>query len=238
MNCEYLPDEYTRRARLYPFFITALPLVMFVVALTPEGITGWDALWSLITWSGGTTLIALVSRFQGKKNEVYLYQLWGGKPTTRMLRHTETTNEALLFRYHKKLKELLPDLKIPTSKEEKADPQRADEIYEVCVLYLIANTRDKKRFKLIYEELCNYGFARNLWGLKPFGIGLSVVSLLASLFQITTVDFTDAFQPTLAITTVLNLAVLFIWLFVIKPDWIKQSADTYADRLLASCEKM
>ena len=70
---------------------------------------------------------------------------------------------------HKKLSELLNGTAIPTPQDEKRDPERADQVYDACVSCLIERTRDKTRFRLLFEENCNYGFRRNLWGMKPLG---------------------------------------------------------------------
>ena len=41
-------------------------------------------------------------------------------------------------------------------------------------------TRDTSRFPLVFAENANYGFRRNLWGLRPIGTGVAVVLLLFS----------------------------------------------------------
>jgi hypothetical protein len=56
--------------------------------------------------------------------------------------------------------------KAPTAEAEAADPAGADAYYARCGDWLREHTRDRKRFKLIFEELVTYGFRRNLLGLK------------------------------------------------------------------------
>ena len=80
-------DTYTRRARLYPALLVALPLGLATLAWFPEGLAGWGTLWGLVTWSGATALLAQVGRDKGRVKEPGLFEQWGGKPTTRMLRH-------------------------------------------------------------------------------------------------------------------------------------------------------
>ena len=35
------------------------------------------------------------------------------------------------------------------------------------------------KFPLVYEENCNYGFRRNMFGLRPIGIAVSVIAAVA-----------------------------------------------------------
>ena len=46
---------------------------------------------------------------------------------------------------------------LPTDAEEQADPELADARYKEVTLALIAATRDKSRFPLVFAENANYG---------------------------------------------------------------------------------
>jgi hypothetical protein len=144
----------------------------------------------------------------------------------------------LLQRRHRKLQELLPDQKIPTPEEELANPQRADEIYQAAAAFLKEKTRDKQRFPLVFEENCNYGFRRNLWGMKPLGIftavaGMAAVAALIVMYYRHTRGAMSSITPTAA---VLNGLLLLAWFFWVTPAWVRIAADAYAERLLAACD--
>jgi len=230
-------NSYTRRARLEPALITALPLGLATLAWFPTGIVGWGLFWGLIAWSGGTALLAQVARDRGKKQEPKLFQSWGGKPTTRFLRHRDVPNKFILERRHRKLTTLLPDLNIPSANQEHADPQKADEIYEACTAYLLERTRDTKQFPLIFEENCNYGFRRNLWGIRPIGIVLSLLGVTAVLVVIG-LDLKKDTMPTPIVLTaaLVNILLAGAWVFYFRPEWVRTTAEAYAERLLASIE--
>lgn len=233
-------DKYTVRARLLPALLVALPIGLATVTWFPGGVFGWGAVWGLVTWSGGTMLLAQLARDAGKRKERQLFESWGGKPTTRMLRHGDTANAVTLGRRHKKLESLLRDVKLPTPEEEAGNPSAADEVYETCITFLREKTRDTKEFALVFEENCNYGFRRNLWGMKPIGLSLVLLGLVAIL----TAPFTEAIARsggTLAlagITGGLNLMLVLSWLFVLKPNWVRVAAEAYAERLLEACERL
>lgn len=144
------------------------------------------AIWSLVVWSGGTALIAQMARGPGKAKEPKLFTLWRGKPSTRLLRHRDSSNQVLLEHRHDKLSALLPSVHIPSAAEEAADPAAADAVYETCTVFLLEKTRSREHFPLIFEANCDYGFRRNLWGMKPLAtvlVIISAVAIAAHLYQ-------------------------------------------------------
>jgi len=146
----------------------------------------------------------------------------------------------ILARRHKKLQELLPDVKMPSPEEEFKNPEAADEVYDSCLSFIREKTRNKKRFGLVFEENCNYGFRRNLWGMKPIGISLSALSTLAIVILI----LKNLFSKEIPITPFMigggpiNLLFLFGWLFWFKKEWVKTAAETYAEALLGACDQL
>lgn len=234
-----ISDPYTRRARLQPGLLVALPLALAVLAWSPAGLTGWGVLWSVLVWSGATALLTQVARDRGKRKEPELFRQWGGKPTTVLLRHRDSSNPVLLDHRHAKLRELVPSRQLPTAEEESIDPTKADQIYEACTLRLIERTRDKKTFPLVFEENCNYGFRRNLWGMKPVGIltaalGTGSVAVLIALHFLKG----TALQPLSYVGGVINLILLVGWITWFTPAWVRIAAEAYAERLLAACDSL
>lgn len=233
---EFIPDTYTCRARLFPALLVALPLSLATLAWFPSGPTGWETLWGLIVWSGGTALIAQIGRDWGKNKEAKLFKLWGGKPTTRLLRHRDAPNKITLKRRHSTLQRLLPALKFPTLDEEQAAPKRADEVYDAVVTFLREKTRDREKFHLIFEENCNYGFRRNLWGMKSLGITTAVIGVLAVVIDI---FVNGVLIPPLAVMSgSVSLLFLLGWGLLITPKWVKTTGEAYAERLLESSEAL
>jgi hypothetical protein len=232
-------NSYSRRARLEPALIAALPLGLATVAWFPTGVVGWGLFWGLIAWSGGTALLAQIAREPGKKKEAHLFASWGGKPTTRFLRHRDAPNKVILERRHRKLARLVPDLHIPSANQEQADPKKADEVYEACTAFLIERTRDVQEFPLIFEENCNYGFRRNLWGMKPIGIALPLLGTAAVLILVG-LDFAKNIMPgpIVFIAALVDIFLAVGWLFYFTSDWVKTTAEAYAERLLAASENL
>ncbi len=231
-----LPDHYTRQARLFPALLVMLPIGFAIVAWFPEKFLGWGLLLGVATSCGLTALFAQIGRDLGKRKEPKLYAKWGGKPTTQLLRHTSTyIDQHTKARYKEKLKSLIANISFPTADEEKNAPDAADEVYVSCTKYLLEKTRDQKQFDLLYKENVNYGFRRNLWGMKPAGLLLALIGFAAASAPIVLAQ--DIVILPVAITaTALNAMLLIWWLFRITPNWVRIAGFAYAERLLAACE--
>jgi len=232
-------DVYTRRARLGPALIAILPVVLTVLAFFPNEFTLLGMLVSILVCCSGTALLAQIGRDMGKQKEEKLFGLWKGKPTTQLLRYSNTKNTKVLAQRHSKLQSLLPSLQMPTAQEEASNPEHVDEIYEAWAAHLRTKTRDRDKFPLVFEENCNYGFRRNLWGMKPIGITVSLLGVVA-IGVLIGINFFNKSQIStpVAIYGLANTFLLLFWLFVFTPSWVKIPADAYAERLLEACENL
>jgi hypothetical protein len=232
-------DEYNRNARLKPAFLVIFPIGILISLLGLNVSVMLAALSGPLATVGLTFLLAQIGRDFGKRKEPYLYSLWTGKPSVSKMRHSDTSiNVHTRERYHQRAVQLLR-IPMPTEAGERDDPQCADQIYEAYSNLLLERTRDKKKFPLIFQELTNYGFRRNLWGMKPFGLTLSIVCVFSELVRLVSGLF--AHRP----PSVLNLASLLLatflllcWIFVINPEWVRIAANAYAERLLAASEML
>jgi hypothetical protein len=134
----------------------------------------------------------------------------------------------------------MKDVKLPSADQEAANPDASDNLYEACCAFLREKTRDSQIFNLIFEENCNYGFRRNLWGMKPIALTLALLSLAA----IVAVPICESSAQTgrhlglVALTGSLDALLLLGWVFMFKPDWVRIPAEAYAERLLEACERL
>ena len=171
---------YKVRARLQPALITAVPLALGILVWFPKGFEGQAAVASLLSWAGITGLVMTLARDRGKAIEAALWRSWGGPPTTRMLRYRDTTNKPLLALRHQALRTLVPEITLPKSAAaEAANTSAADAAYEACASILRSRTRDGRKCPLVFEENCDYGFRRNLLGVRPWGIVATALGLAA-----------------------------------------------------------
>ncbi len=236
---KYIPDAYTLKARISPVLLTALPLTLTAICWRAAELTNLKTVWSLALASGGGIFLAQLGRTRGKHFEPYLFDTWSGKPTTVKLRIKGSTNPELVRHYHKNIVRIMPDVILPSVEDEKKNAQQADNVYDSVVRTLIAKTRNAKQYRLIFAENCNYGFRRNLWGLKIYGLPLSTSgTLISGGLTISALVKTRSLDGLMVTCLLANFAICLSWLFVIKPSWVKVVADAYAERLLESTDDL
>ena len=190
---------------------------------------------------GLTTVLSHMARERGRITQSKLIQQWGALPTTLWLRHSNNSlDKQTKQRYHHFLEQKVSGWIPPTEQEESLNPTEADAKYGSAVKWLLEHTRDKKKYSLILKENISYGFRRNTYGLKPFGLLLSLV--------IFTVGILCFYKQPVALLIDKNLpqlcAIIFCfmmflwWVFGVTKEWVRDSADAYARSLLAACEKI
>jgi hypothetical protein len=222
-------DVYVWQARRSAVMLTALAPALAVFAWLPR--FDWALLAPPLTFFGVFALVSQVGRDKGKLKEPKLYESWGGKPTTVMLRHHGSPlDPAALARLHDALS-LATGVPSPSRRKETASPADADKVYEEYVRYLRDTTRDREKFPRVFEELVNYGFRRNLWGLKPLGMALAAAASAAALTALWWHRGQDH-QPLAGAAAALALVMFSAWVFWINPAWVRIAAQAYAERLI------
>ena len=220
-------DAYSFRARVLPVYLTLAPAILVLTALVPEGLK--------LPLSGvGALVLAPVSFFAsqvgadfGKQLEKSLWRAWGGPPTTRFLRHgNHEFNEFTRGRVHAKLRSL--GLRVPTADEQVRDERSADKRYESCTQELIRRTRDPSKFPIVFKGLVEYGFRRNLLGLKSIGVFIAAVSVVCAALS-TYAKWSPQDPPAISIVATLSAAGLYLaWLSWVTERAVKLAADRYA----------
>lgn len=236
-------DPYTLRARLSPAIIAAAPAFAAVALLT-----SWTQ-FSLSNTIATTGLIALllalsdIARRRGKQIEPSIYADLGGMPSISMLRHrdTEIFDAATKARYIAFIANQTGEA-APTEVAENADPAAADTFYARCGHWLRENTRNTKKFNILFNENVTYGFRRNLLGLKwpALAMNLLVVVLSGWILYRGAVPFQDIQNVEGRLTVVFVVAVLhasYIGLGVTRTA-VAEAAKSYGRQLILSCETL
>lgn len=233
-------DIYNRNARLKPALIAVLPLIGLVTALGLDISLLTGVLSGLLSTAGLTLLLAQFGRDFGKGKEKYLFERWGGKPSVVKMRHGNTTiNSHTRHRYHAAASHLL-GIDMPSQEQEQNDSDAADAKYEAYSNLLLERTRSHAEFPLVFQELTNYGFRRNLWGMKPVALAINSVSIAIEITIAVFGLLGYGWTPPVISMALLVVSVLLLgcWIFLITPDWVRTAADAYAERLLAASEKL
>jgi hypothetical protein len=249
-------DNYGRQARLFPGLLTIFPPLLAALAWFPELVTSsiGATLFTLGSSCGLLYALSSLARSRGKAIEPHLLKSWGGWPTTILLRHSSKLDPHTRSRYHQFFVKNIPGLKIPTAAEEAADPAKTDAVYDSAVKWLKEKTRGEE-FALVEKENIQYGFRRNLLGMRFLGVlGCCLVLMAAgTAVAFTKPEFLTAvssgsmssilyqlrlMEPAVIASMAVNLIAIFGWLIIVREEWVKAAGFQYANALLACCDKL
>jgi hypothetical protein len=229
-------DRYDRNARLKPALLVLFPLLLLTAVWLREVWTIATALLGVVVFCGLLSLVSRIARQRGRAVQKAIEKKLGGLPTTIALRHRDRTiDPQTKGRYHAFLR--ANGCRIPFTDEEALNPSAADLDYRAGVTWLLEQTRDKVRFRMLADENIDYGFRRNTLGLKTIGTSVATLCLLADVTAtLSTYLTTGAIQwAGVTLAVVLSLLVL-VWTMVIKLDFVIDAGWSYATRLLATCD--
>jgi hypothetical protein len=229
-------DQYQRAAQLSPAVLAVLPLTAVITLWAPKASVLVGGLASVVATGAVASLLMHWGRAEGRRVQARILARLGGFPSAIALRHRDDhIPEPLRLRYHAALRE--HDFAIPTAAEEAADPLAAEAYYRAASDWLTNQTRDAKTYYLLHVENRSYGFRRNLLGLKPTGLTLAILSLMADLALLYLWHSGD---PTRAVAAAIVAAAIvagiLAWLFVASEPFVEDAAWAYAVRLLAACD--
>ena len=232
-------DAYDRVSRLAPAYLVFLPAVVFVIALSLGTSAWWSKFGGVLVACGAPILALQWGRSGGRAKEPQLFRTWGGPPTTTLMRFRTGGSAATVAQRHEAV-ERATGTKMPTAAEEAANPPGADAIYETGVTRLREQTRDEKQFPLVLKENIAYGFRRNLWGRKLYGIAVAALVLLTSVGLLLAKALGQGVVPweSAAFEAAFAAVALLVWLTTITPEWVREAGETYATRLFESAIRL
>jgi hypothetical protein len=237
---EQLIDPYDRKARLYPSLLLLAPLAVLIAALLSAKYSGLQALAAGAVSCGGAFLLTQLARDAGKKLEPKLFDLWGGLPSVAIFRHADNRLDAITkARYHQAMASLLKQNKPPTENQERENPRAADEVYAAWSNYLRAHTRDQKKFPLLFKENVNYGYRRNVLGLRPFGISITLLVMVIAVGRVCWIYYqTGQIDQTMTGVGLFSFVLLLMWVLRVSREWVRVPADAYAHRLVEAVDML
>jgi hypothetical protein len=226
-----MPDAYSRRARLAPAVLAAMPAVILVGGALWAPASG-DSLAAIAIGAIALVICGLV-RETGRRLQPELWKSWGGSPTVARLRWAGNDKAAVSW-LHEGMGQVTGN-PLPTEQEEATDPASADARYERAVLSLRELTRDARQFGLVAEENAEYGFRRNCLGLRPYALAVATVVAVVSAVALSIgSSHPGRYWASLAAA----VAALAGWYLIVRSSWVRSAADRYAERLLGAVEPL
>lgn len=233
-------DDFEFHARVMPVLVVMMPLIILCIL---NGIISNDVLDYAVYTIIIIIFLTLSSKFtreMGKEYERKMYQKLGGKPTTIILRYSDNRIDDLTkTRYHKKLNEMVGDLKLPLSINE--ENENTDVCYESAVNWLrrYSNSNRDAEFR-VYQELKEYNFWRNLYGIRTSAITLYILAVIREVLTIKVFNIEELIinpYPNYISLLIMIITIALITVIVNK-DTVERKAFDYAKTLIEVCERI
>jgi hypothetical protein len=224
-----LADRYERKARLLPALIVALPLAFAAGAVGAVGQDWYSGLGVGALMEGVVAVgLAHLARILGTRLEAKLCRQWDGLPTRRWLRPTDTTrSEPQKSRWRGAIR-VLTGLTLPASVGAKSEAE-IDKLIDDALRQLRHRLRDDPAAGMVRTHNEDYGFARNLAGLRWLWLAFATAGAAASGFAFCTGHGHPAGLAASGIVMPIALASAFT-----LPGHVAHCADRYAEALLAA----
>ncbi|HEY6881908.1 MAG TPA: hypothetical protein VI299_27960 [Polyangiales bacterium] len=223
------PDAYTWKARIAPVLIVTAPVAVY--SATAVALTVKLAVGSAVIGAAVLVLLSQLGRDSGKRLEPELFERWGGRPTERLL-SWEIDDPTVVAQRHADVASAT-HLNLPTAAEELDNPVAARERYSQAIAALREETRNTD-FPLVEAENVNYGFRRNLLGLRSAGVVACLLVMAASVITYLVHDDDTNRLAACGVPFLFALALVVILIAVVRRDWPKTPAIGYAEQLVAA----
>jgi Flp pilus assembly protein TadB len=223
-------DRYERKARLAPAIIVAVPPLSLLTFLGTA--PAWlPAIPVLVAAATAYLLVDLV-RTAGRSTERRLTALWGALPTVLALRY-DASGSPLLRDRRRALVERVAGVTLPTRRREHSRPEESNAEYQAALKTCINTVRTGQAgSELLFIENRNYGFRRNLRGLKMAGIIFAIGSIVAA---VTAGIALHALAPSAIASAVATIA-LALWIVVVRDSWVRSQADIYSEQFFSTLD--
>jgi hypothetical protein len=222
-----IADSYERKARFFPAFIVVLPVIVFTMSLRlPD--EGW-AIKLLVTGGAGSALVVALAHMASAAGNRFGEKFWkqrGGLPTARWLRASDTTHSNQQKQQWYDAIKKLTALDIPATVTIR--PQEEDAIIADAIRQLRYHIRGKPTARMVDKHNEEYGFARNLAGLRWLMLAFSALSVagcgLAWHFE-----HGSVIGCVFAGSLLIYATLMFFWL----PNYVECAGCRYADSLFS-----
>lgn len=232
-------DEYERHARLVPGLLVLVPVALVAVGIGFAEYPQLTAFAGVIVALGGPVVLASVVRDRGLALQSKLFASWGGPPTTQLLRLSGPDPDRTRRR---SLTEDVTGISLPTAPEEADDPGLADAQYEAAVRDLRNRTYNRTEYPLVFAENKNYGFARNMRAMRPWGLTMAALGMIAagSVVAACTIAGSSGKGTVLGplLATICCAVCLLGWYYIPSEAWVRRAADRYAEQLISALPRL
>jgi len=220
-------DEYELKARIAPGLIVALPALVDLIYMVP-------ALGNLPVFAAGSIItlaliygLGYVIRAEGQQLEPVLWKQWGGPPSTRLMRSSDTFFGAELKNSIRAAVAQEFAITLPTSVEEKKDPSGSDKAIADAFKRVRGFLRRSDPAGVWQKNNIEYGFCRNMLGGRMLWASVAVGSVVVAIWYTATNH--SAFLNPVVLVSCLSLVCAGYVGWRVLPRATKRIAERYAE---------
>ncbi len=233
-------DDFNFHARVMPSMVITIPLILFGIFKSIINTNLFESSSYIFVLLVVLTLLSQIARNQGKKYEDKMVKKLNTWPTTIILRYSDNKIDTITKnRYHMKLANKLKDIEIPQNID--GENESSDIVYTSAMNWLRNHANENKEmYPLVYKELRDYNFWRNLYGLKHFGILLYILIAIREIITIDSFSLKTLFVSPYPqyVAFILMIISIMILLVGVTEDIVVRKAFDYARTLAEVCERI
>lgn len=240
---DHFYDRYDLRARLSVAILIIAPIVLdvsFCIKYQEGSISA--IVLALIAIALSCCGIAVVQYYSNtsKKN-----QQRENLAAKMLLPNNSLLSDVTRQRYFNRLKKINPDLSCLIDDII----QDSDGYEKSCnlIYWVLENTRDNSLFPVLAEDKIGYGFAKNMYTVKPFALTLfcleSVTAIGITLWQTEAPCILDRICKTwdqysleIILSVTIHLVVLFVWIIIARKKFYSNAEKRFALSILRSID--
>lgn len=225
-----LSDRYERKARLLPGLLLAAVPALTLGAVLNEFTAWYTAASSAV---GVEFLAAIIlghlARARGRSAEDVLWKAWGGPPSTRWLRPwDQTCSDQQKSKWRGAIKRIT-GLSLPASVPAGGDHDDVDRQITDATRQLRYSVRGKPEAAMVATHNEDYGFARNLYGVRWHWVAISLLCLVGC-----GVAFVFGVRSFLGVAVAGAFTIASSLIARELPEYVRRCADRYAESLFAA----
>lgn len=231
-------DDFTRQSRVMPVIVASIPL-FFAALAKGLSFSGWvETGFMTVLLVAAISLLYRLARDMGKHCEERMDKRLEAKPSVILLRFSDPNIGAVSKRkYHQRINEVF-GLELPLDASD--ETPESDGQYDAAVRSLKnrANSDREKEFR-VYQQLKEYHFYRNLYGIKPVAIVIYALLAFRELWLIPDFSAEGLFLhpfPEYVSLYIFALGILLIC-FVTRKG-VEERSYSYGKTLIESCERI
>lgn len=231
-------DAYTLKARLFPALVAGFPSIS-----VPLVFISWSSL-SLSNIIVATTSIIMFFAFSeaARRSGLRIEKKLGTRSTPELWHRSNSEISNISKDNYRNFVSSKIGYPAPNEVTEIENPKVANDFYLSAANWLRGQTKDTKKFSILFSDNISYGYWRNLLGLKPMALALNaIITAACGLCLYYSPTYLDKIPH--ATETLIGVLIIVAFhtsymLFAVSRRTVREASTSYGRQLILSCETL